>query len=238
MAPPEIDSLRNVVASLAITVPLAGSAVFVRMPRLLGVTSPPMVMVSVAFEAETERLPALSALAVPPERPASAVFSSAIVLTSPTPVPNVIVVVALPPTVTVSVWPCDTALCVSRLVALVVPADRPSSLNTVLLLAPPMLILVLASALVSTSLFDIGSTVAVTPAAAALIAFFTAVALSAGLIVIVVPLMTMLPPAELKLASDCEPVRTAAASYVKPAALPMILALALAPTTGLAEKFD
>ena len=57
-------------------------------------------------------------------------------------------------------------------------------------------------------------------------------------IVIGVPLITSVPPAELKLASDCEPVNAAAASGDKVAPLPMILAAAGAPATGLAEKFD
>jgi hypothetical protein len=82
------------------------------------------------------------------------------------------------------------------------------------------------------------SRVAEMPVPAPLIAAWTAVALSPALIVIDVPLRTSVPPAEFKAASDCEPVSTAAASRNNVAPLPMILATAGAPATGLAEKFD
>jgi hypothetical protein len=76
------------------------------------------------------------------------------------------------------------------------------------------------------------------PVPAPLIAAWTAVVLTPALIVIDVPLRTSVPPAEFKAASDCEPVSTAAASRNNVAPLPMILATAGAPATGLAEKFD
>ena len=67
----------------------------------------------------------------------------------------------------------------------------------------------------------------------------TAVASSPAVIVIGVPLMIQRAAGGAQgVVSDCEPVSIAAASGDKVAPLPMILAAAAAPTTGLAEKFD
>src|ERR1700742_557719 len=179
-----------------------------------------------------------SALAVPPTMAASLAFRSAIVLTSPEPVPNVNVSAGLAPILKVIVCPAAAALCVSRLVALVVPADRPSSPSSESVLEPPMVMLVSASPLVSTSL-PLEATDAVTLVVAvwALISAWMAVMSSPAVMVIGVPLIDNVPPADDRAVSEADPVSFAAASPASTAPLPMIFAAAGAPTTGLAEKF-
>src|SRR3990172_3589108 len=242
MAPPASDSLMNVATSLATTLPLDGSAVLVWIPKLSAVASPLTVIVSVEFDAVMVMLPfSGSADAMPPARPESARFKSAIVCTWPTPVPKLIVNGALGglvPTAKVSVCGNDAALCVSRLVAFLVPADNPSSLSTANVLVPAIVILVLASALVRTR-WLVPSRLAVTSVVpvAKLILDTTAFMLSKAAIAIGVPLMSSVPPADDKLVRTCEPVNTAAPSGNKVALLPIILAAAGTPATGLAEKF-
>ena len=64
-----------------------------------------------------------------------------------------------------------------------------------------------------------------------------AAALSPGLMVMGVPLISSVPPAEERLASEAEPVRTAGESAFRMPPLPRLLAAAGAPLIGLAEKF-
>ena len=99
IAPPPIVWLRKAVVSSPSTCWFDGSPVSVRMPKLEAVAVPVIWMVSVRLLAPTLMLPlVLSSVAVPPVSVFSAACSSAIVETSPAPVPNAIDNVGFDPT--------------------------------------------------------------------------------------------------------------------------------------------
>ncbi len=107
-----------------------GRPVSVCRPKFAAVAVPVTWTVSVRAFAWIFTLPVrVSTLAEPPEMVPSAVCSSARVETSPTPVPKTMFRAGFDPIWTVIVWPCEAALCVSRLVGSTVPTEMPNSLT-------------------------------------------------------------------------------------------------------------
>ncbi len=240
MAPPPIDDSTNASRSSPTTLPFDGRADSVRMPKLAAVAVPVTAIVSVIDEAVRVMLPLLAfTVPEPPVMVPSAVARSPRVETWPGPKPNVMVSGGLPPIVKVSVWPAAAALCVIRLLANLVPTDRPSSVSSASVLLPPIATSVSALPLVSTSWLE-GLSDAVTPCVPvnALIAASTAVSSSPARIVMGVPLMSMVPPAaDERPERSAVPSMTATASGFSAAPNPRMRAGAGGPATGLAEKF-
>ena len=121
---------------------------------------------------------------------------------------------------------------------MVVPTEKPISLSRASVEPPPMVILVSALALVRTSRLEalIEAETPVVPLWASM-APSMAAAFMPAVMVILVPLMTSVPPAEVRPEMSTVPVATAAASGDSVAPEPRIFAGCGGPATGLAEKF-
>src|SRR5262249_37368167 len=138
------------------TVPLAGSAIKLWMPKLPAFTLPLMVIwsggelvaviVMLPFKRFTDAVPIKGFI-----EPSAALSSAKVrAFAGGPPAWNVMVCGGLAPMVMTSVWPVPAAPCVSRLVGWVVPFESPSTVSRAGVEAPPMVRVEVALVLVST----------------------------------------------------------------------------------------